>query len=353
MARTIPAAFTPVDPQRLLTGEPLDAARVAPLGEAHNFLLAHVARCVVVSQAWAQTGGPSPCRRIVASLADVATWEIPELVGATSVGVTVFARVVTGPAVAAHKVQVKTTNGAGSYTLSVPNLTTALQSFSTTLPVAFVSGLETVSLRLSGDGVTAVECVAIIVHYPALAALPAGRTSDGRVAFDDGELLADYPLSARIGAQWRANAIALAALPHVHVNLSDLRNVVDASQDRLPPYRHMWLGPRMPDTDERAFDLALRLRVTSAAAGEVFVRHSGDGMSGAVHVVDVGAGKVRDIVTTTIRRTDRAGVSPQPLGIEWQGLGIWPQPQPGTFYAQRGEMSTVDATHGLLVWSFS
>lgn len=353
MARTIPAAFTPVDPQRLLTGEPLDAARVAPLGEAHNFLLSHVARCVVVSQAWAQTGGVSECRRIVASLADVATWEIPELVGATSVGVTVFARVVTGPAVAAHKVQVKTTNGAGTYTLSVPNLTTTLQSFSTTLPVAFVAGLETVSLRLSGDGATAVECVAIIVHYPALAALPAGRTSDGRVAFDDGELLADYPLSARIGAQWRANAIALAALPHVHANLSDLRNVVDASQDRLPPYRHMWLGPRMPDTDERAFDLALRLRVTSAAAGEVLVRHSGDGMSGPVQVVEVGAGKVRDIVTTTIRRTDRAGVSPQPLGIEWQGLGIWPQPQPGAFYAQRDEMSTVDATHGLLVWSFS
>jgi len=46
-------------------------------------------------------------------------------------------------------------------------------------------------------------------------------------------------------------------------------------------------------------------------------------------------------------------VSPQPLGIEWQGLGIWPQPAPAAFYSQRDEMSTVDATHGLLVWSFS
>jgi len=353
MARTIPATFTPVDPQRLLTGELLSAATVAPLGEAHNFLLAHVARCVVVSQAWAQTGGVSECRRIVTSLADVATWEIPELVGATSVGVTVFARVVTGPAVAAHKVQVKTTNGAGTYTLSVPSLTTTLQSFSTTLPVAFVSGLETVSLRLSGDGSTAVECVAIVAHYPALAALPAGRTSDGRVAFDDGELLADYPLSARIGAQWRANAVALAALPHVHVNLSDLRNVVTASQDRLPPYRHAWLTPRMPDAADRFVDLALRLRVTSAAAGEVLVRYNGDGLSGSVQQVDVAAGKVRDIVTTAIARDSRASVSPQPLGIEWQGVGIWPEPAPGAYYDERAYMSTVDATHGLLVWSFS
>lgn len=353
MARAIPAVFSPVDPQSLLTGEPLTAAAVAPLGSANNWLLAHVARCTVVSQAWAQTAGPSECRRIVASLADVATWEIPELVGATSVGVTVFARVVGGPAVAAHKVQVKTTNGAGTYTLSVPNLTTALQSFSTTLPVAFVAGLETVSLRLSGDGSTAVECVAIIVHYEALAALPAGRAADGRVAFDDGEILPDYPLSARIGAQLRANAVALAALPHVHCNVSDLRNVVTASQDRLPPYRHMWLGPRMPDTDDRATDIALRLRVTSASAGEVLVRHSGDGVSGALQIIDVSAAKLRDIVTATIKRRNGDGVSPQPLGIEWQGLGIWPQPAPAVFYSQRDEMSTVDATHGLLVWSFS
>ena len=63
--------------------------------------------------------------------------------------------------------------------------------------------------------------------------------------------------------------------------------------------------------------------------------------------------KVRDIVTTAIARDSRASVSPQPLGIEWQGVGIWPEPAPGAYYDERAYMSTVDATHGLLVWSFS
>jgi len=353
MARTIPATFAPVDPQTLLTGEPLTSAATAPLGEAHNYLLAHVARCAVVAQAWPQTGGVSECRRVANTLADVAQWDIPELVGATSVDVVVIARVVTGPAGASHRVQLKTTNGSGTYSLTAPSLTTTLHSFATSLPVAFVSGIETITLRLSGDGATAVECVAVLVRYPVLTSLPAGRAPDGRIAFDDAELNADRPLSARVGAQWRANATALPALPRVAVNMSDLRNVVSPSQDRLPPYRHRWLSPRMPDTDERAIDLVMRLRVTTTAQSVVNVRHSGDGSSGPIAVVDVAAGKVRDVVTTTIARADRRGVSPQPFGIEWQAFAIWPQPDPSAFAVQVDEMSTADATHSLLVWSFT
>jgi hypothetical protein len=353
MARTIPASFTPVDPQTLLSGEPISSAALQPLGEAHNWSLAHVARCAVVAQAWPQTGGVSECRRVASTLADVAQWDMPELVGATSVDVVIVARVVAGPANATHRVQLKTTNGSGTYSLTVPSLTTTLQSFSTSLPVAFVAGIETITLRLSGDGATAVECVAVLVRYPSLTSLPAGRTSDGRVAFDDAELDADRPLSARVGAQWRANATALPALPHVHANVSDLRNVVSPGQDRLPPYRHAWLAPRMPDAADRFVDVALRLRVSTVAAGEVMLRLNGDGLGGSVQQVDVAAGKVRDIVVTTIARQSRATVSPQPFGIEWQGVGVWPQPDPSTYYAERAYMSTVDATHGLLMWSFS
>jgi hypothetical protein len=63
VARTIPAALTPVDPSTLLTGEPLKATTVAALGAAVNWSLAHVARAPVIAQAWAETAGSVPCAR--------------------------------------------------------------------------------------------------------------------------------------------------------------------------------------------------------------------------------------------------------------------------------------------------
>jgi len=36
VARTIPGSYTAVDPQALLTGEPLEASTVTPLGSATN-----------------------------------------------------------------------------------------------------------------------------------------------------------------------------------------------------------------------------------------------------------------------------------------------------------------------------
>jgi hypothetical protein len=348
MARTIPATFSPVDPSSVLTGEPLKADRVAALGAALNWSLAHVARSPVIAQAWAETAGSVPCARTSPVPATVAEWTVPELEGGAVVSVVVIARVRSGVAGSSHSVTVQSVNGADSFTVNATSgLDATWKAYTGTLDVAFLLSRETIRLRLSGS-TNAVEVASLLVYWPALASLPAGTTADGRTALDDGETVADRPLSARIGSQAYATIDALGALPRVHVNVSDLRNVELAGQDRLPPYAHQWLSPRFIDSAERAVDLYSRVVASSVAAGDVLLRHAGGGT-----VLAFGALSVRDAKVEEIRRADSPGAYAQDLSVQWQAVQLWPQPDPAQWATLPGTMSTVDAVNGLLLWSYS
>ena len=348
MARTIPATFSPVDPSTLLTGEPLKADRVSALAAAVNWSLAHVARSPVIAQAWAETAGSVPCARTSAVPATVAEWTIPELEGGAVVSVVVIARVRSGVAGSSHSVTVQSVNAGDSFTVNVlSGLDATWKAYTGSLDVAFLLSRETIRLRLSGS-TNAVEVASLLVYWPALASLPAGTTADGRTALDDGETVADRPLSARIGAQLYATIDALGALPRVHVNVSDLRNVELAGQDRLPPYAHQWLSPRFIDSADRAVDLYSRVVASSVAAGDVLLRHAGGGT-----VLAYGALSVRDAKVEEIRRADSPGAYAQDLSVQWQAVQLWPQPDPAQWATLPGTMSTVDAVNGLLLWSYS
>ena len=348
MARTIPATFSPVDPSTLLTGEPLKADRVSALAAAVNWSLAHVARAPVIAQAWAETAGSVPCARTSAVPATVAEWTIPELEGGAVVSVVVIARVRSGVAGSSHSVTVQSVNAGDSFTVNVlSGLDATWKAYTGSLDVAFLLSRETIRLRLSGS-TNAVEVASLLVYWPALASLPAGTTADGRTALDDGETVADRPLSARIGAQLYATIDALGALPRVHVNVSDLRNVELAGQDRLPPYAHQWLSPRFIDSADRAVDLYSRVVASSVAAGDVLLRHAGGGT-----VLAFGALSVRDAKVEEIRRADSPGAYAQDLSVQWQAVQLWPQPDPAQWATLPGTMSTVDAVNGLLLWSYS
>ena len=348
MARTIPATFAPVDPSTLLTGEPLKADRVAALAAAVNWSLAHVARAPVIAQAWAETAGSVPCARTSAVPATVAEWTIPELEDGAVVSVVVIARVRSGVAGSSHSVTVQSVNAGDSFTVNaVSGLDATWKAYTGSLDVAFLLSRETIRLRLSGS-TNAVEVASLLVYWPALASLPAGTTTDGRTALDDGETVADRPLSARIGSQAYATIDALGALPRVHVNVSDLRNVELAGQDRLPPYAHQWLSPRFIDSADRAVDLYSRVVASSVAAGDVLLRHAGGGT-----VLAFGALSVRDAKVEEIRRADSPGAYAQDLSVQWQAVQLWPQPDPAQWATLPGTMSTVDAVNGLLLWSYS
>lgn len=348
MARTIPATFSPVDPSTLLTGEPLKADRVAALAAAVNWSLAHVARSPVIAQAWAETAGSVPCARTSPVPATVAEWTVPELEGGAVVSVVVIARVRSGVAGSSHSVTVQSVNAGDSFTVNaVSGLDATWKAYTGSLDVAFVLSRETIRLRLAGS-TNAVEVASLLVYWPALASLPAGTTADGRTALDDGETVADRPLSARIGSQAYATIDALGALPRVHVNVSDLRDVELAGQDRLPPYAHQWLSPRFIDSADRAVDLYSRVVASSVAAGDVLLRHAGGGT-----VLAFGALSVRDAKVAQIRRADSPGAYAQDLSVQWQAVQLWPQPDPAQWATLPGTMSTVDAVNGLLLWSFS
>ncbi len=353
MARTIPGSYTAVDPQALLTGEALKASTVTPLGSAVNYLMSQVARCTVISQSWAQTGGASVCRRTAGTLAECGKWEIPQLAGATAVTVTLIARVAAGP-VTTHAVEIRSATGAATLTIDAADgLSTSLAVYSGSLAVGFAGGYENITMHLLGDGATPVEVVALLVRYPVLSSLAAGRLSDGRIAVDDDDIEPDNPLSARLGHDLRGCMAGLAALPRVHANVSDLRNVDTASQNELAPYRHSFPGPRLPDVDDRALDLTVRIRTTSAADGRIVLRHSGDGERGPVTEVQVGAGAARSMSTATIRQRPGQGIAPASLGIDWQAVGIVPQHDPAFVDRLQTDTSTVDQVHGVLVWGWT
>jgi hypothetical protein len=139
----------------------------------------------------------------------------------------------------------------------------------------------------------------------------------------------------------------------VHLNVSDLRNVELANQDRLPPYAHQWLSPRFIDSADRAVDLYALVVASSAAAGAVIIQHSGGAGGFSASTIDFGALSVRDTKTEELRRTDRAGAYAQDLSVQWQAVRVWPQPDPATWDTLPGAMSTVDAVHSLMLWSFS
>jgi hypothetical protein len=195
--------------------------------------------------------------------------------------------------------------------------------------------------------------VSILVRYPALSSLAAGRAADGRIAVDDDDLEPDNPLSARIGRDLRDCAAALATLPRVAANVSDLRSVDAPGQDSLASYRHALPGPRLADTEDRALDLTIRVRTTSVADGVVYLRHSGDGERGPTREVQVGAGAARTVSTTSIRQRPGRGIAPASMGIEWQAIGVLPAHDPAWSDAQQVDTSTVDSVHGILVWGWT
>jgi hypothetical protein len=357
MPRPIPASFTAVDPQTLLTGEKLLADTLDDLGATSNWLDAYCERGDAISQSWAfvNTTGGTVCARTTNTFATVASWQVPELVGATTLTVVIAAKVRTGPVGANHTIEVVAVNGGSTFTVASGSLSTSVQFFTGSVTASFVAGFERINLRLRGNGSVPVEVWSILVSYPAPTFLPAGRAADGRVAFD-GEFTADYPLSARTMQQLQDNEQAFNERPHVACNVSDLQNVVTPDEDRLPPYQHRWACVRLPDTERNGRTLNARVNVSTPLGAGVLrfgfagtADLSGDGGQVALQLA---AGKVRDVqVLDPITQLDVPSISTQDLGIIWHGLSVWPQPDPATWDVPAGTSSCT--IHGVLVWGWS
>lgn len=357
MPRPIPASFTAVDPQTLLTGEKLLADTLDDLGAASNWLDAYCERGDCISQSWAYnaTTGGTVCARTVNTFATVASWQVPECVGVMSLTVVVAAKVRGGPVGTNHSIEVVAVNGASTFAIAAGSLSTSVQFFTGSVNVAWVGGFERINLRLRGSGTAPVEVWSILVSYPAPTFLPAGRAADGRVAFD-GEVTADYPLSARTMQMLQDNEAAFDARPHVACNVSDLQSVITLNEDKLPPYQHRWACVRLPDTERNARTLNARVTVsTPLGAGVLRFGYAGTGDlsgDGGQVALQLAAGKVRDTqVLDPITQLDVPSISTQDLGILWHGLSVWPQPDPATWDVPAGSSSC--DIHGVLVWGWS
>ena len=357
MPRPIPAAFAAIDPQTLLTGEKLLADTLDDLGAASNWLDAYCERGDAISQSWAYnaTTGGTVCARTTNTFATVASWQVPECVGVTSLTVVVAAKVRGGPVGTNHSIEVVAVNGGSTFSIGAASLTTSVQFFTGSVTASFVAGFERINLRLRGSGTAPVEVWSILVSYPAPTFLPAGRAADGRMAFD-GEFTADYPLSARTMQMLQDNEQAFNERPHVACNVSDLQNVDTPNEDKLPPYQHRWACVRLPDTERNARTLNARVNVsTPLGAGVLRFGFAGTGDlsgDGGQVALQLAAGKVRDVqVLDPITQLDVPSISTQDLGIIWHGLSVWPQPDPATWDVPAGSSSC--DIHGVLVWGWS
>lgn len=357
MPRPIPASYTPIDPQELLTGEKLLADTLDDFGAASNWLDAHSGRTDCISQSFVYNAstGTTPCSRTTNTTSIVATWQIPELSGTTQVFVVVACKVRPGPAGSSHLAEVTSVNGGGSFSVTAGSgLNSSVQFFSGTVNVAWVGGYERINLRLRGDGVSALEVWSILVTHVQPTFLPAGRQADGRAAFD-GDFAQDFSLSARMMQQTHDNETAFNARPHVAVNVSDLQSVDVAGQDMLQPYQHRWACVRMPDTEAQGRTLSARVTVsTPLGAGVLRFGYSGTAdlsSEGGQVAVLLAAGKVRDTeVLDPITQRDVPSITAQELGMLWHGLSLWPQPDPATWDVPVGT-SACDI-HGVLVWGW-
>ena len=357
MPRPIPASYTPIDPQELLTGEPLLADSAAPLSAASNWLDAHSGRtdCISQSFVFSNVTATTPCARIANTSATVATWQIPELSGVTQVFVVVACKVRPGPVGSNHLLQVTSVNGGGSFSVTGGSgLDATVKFFSGTVAVAWVGGYERINLRLRADGVSSLEVWSILVTHAQPTSLPAGRQADGRMAFD-GEISQDNPLSARTMQALHDNETAFNARPHVAVNVSDLQSVDVAGQDRLQPYQHRWACVRMPDTESQDRTLSVSVTVsTPLGAGVLRFGYAGtadlSGEGGQV-AVQLAVGKVRATeFLDPITQLDVPSITAQQVGMLWHGLSLWPQPDPATWDVPVGT-SACDI-HGVLVWGW-
>ena len=336
----------------MLQGARITEPRLKSRGAAANWLLAHCGRREVVSQAWALTGGASPCARTAAGLALIAAWEVPEVHAADTVVVSVRCRVRAGP-VATHLLRITTSNGGGTLNVNLAaGLSTSWQVFTATLAAVYVGGWESVTMQAEGDAATPIEVASILVRHPSLASLAAGRAADGRVAMDTDEDDADRPLSARHMSALRDDILSIRDQARVAANLSDLRNVDSAGQDMLPAYAQAWGVVRLPDTDERELVVTARVYVTTSVDSWLIIAHSSDGMSSPRSHTAVPAGLVRQLVSVDLVLAEpgarrRRGLASMAHDIEWVGVGIWQQPDPATDRIERGAMSTVDAVHSV------
>ena len=312
MANTVPASMPVPDVGLLLSGQWLDAASVAPLGQASNFAQAHVGSGTPrVLQAFPLRGSGAPGSPLfdyhTNALNEVCVWRIPDTRGVTSVECYVYAKSTSG----AGEVEFRSTTGGGVTGAQLVDASWKLHG-PYSLDIDASGGYETVSMHLDGNG-DHVYVAGVLITVPSEPSpLPAGESPIGCVALDADELGADEPLAADTGAQLRANADALRQVPHVYLNWSATKGSVDGVDgERMVAWPHAMPALVWLDTEAQDWELTIHVRATPAVS-DTYVRvHVGTTIApGYLRTVEIAVpgGGAQGWFTGTIRLPNRRRV---------------------------------------------
>ena len=226
MARTIPSTHPYPDPYLFAAALPITQSPLTELGQAINFCHARGRAQTVSSQGWTD----SMFKFTGAMPADpTCRWRVKQISKIhTAVNVWARAKKLTA---GTGTVRFKSVGSGATVDLVFNSATAAwkpVRSSPSTLALTFTGGYDEVQMFESTSDGNLLVVEDEWVEYPEAATLAAPASTDAIVPIDDGELDADSPLSADVGAVIRTDLDELLTRPRMYVNWSGLSGITYA-----------------------------------------------------------------------------------------------------------------------------
>ena len=366
MANDIPAGLGAVSIGGLLSGAPLKASAIAPLGQAVNSVAARIGSGTPrICQAWPRSGSAAGSEAHHFAYAEAAStklaeWRIPDTRGATAVDCYVYGKSTGGNGTVRF-----TSVIGGSNTGNISLDATAKLHGPYSLSIDADGGYETVRLYADATGGTVYVDSVLVVVPEQTSPLSSGFVGAGMTAIDAGEIAEGESLSADLGRAMRSTLVASRTVPHVYVQWSSLKGLIDPPDITREPGHmrqvpHSWPVLRLPDAGRDGVDLTVHARLKGRDGTTHFRLLAGiDAIPGYVATceIQVAHGAAEAWHTSTIRVPPLRALKKLGAGfadVRSARLVVWPcidaAPQMARYYGLTDAERTTCSVMSVSVW---
>jgi hypothetical protein len=366
MANDVPTGLGAVSIGGLLSGAPLRASAIAPLGQAVNSVAARIGSGTPrICQAWPRSGSSagSEAHHFAYNEADstkLAEWRIPDTRGASAVDCYVYGKSAGGTGTVKFTSVID-----GSNTGDISLDATAKLHGPYSLSIDASGGYETVRLYADATGGQVFVDSVLVVVPEQTSPLGTGDVGAGMTATDAGEIAEGESLSADLGRAMRATLVAARTVPHVYVQWSSLKGLIEpvpaeSEAGHMRQIPHSWPVLRLPDAGRDGVDLTVYARLKGRDGTTHFRLLAGvDALPGYVATceIQVAHGAAEAWYTSTIRVPPFRSLKKLGAGfsdIRSARLVVWPcidaAPQMARYYGLTDAERTTCSVLSVSVW---
>lgn len=329
MANNVPVSLPVPDVGLLLAGQSLDSQSIEPLGQAVNWLAAHLGSATPrILQLYPAEGtsrpGTSICRYTSLAQQQVSEWRIPATRGASSVECYLYCVSTSSTST----VRWDSVTQGDSVTTFLSTSWTLIQA---TLDIDTAAGYETIRMYLdAGAAPATIQVGAVMVMVDPATSLP---STSWVVPFDEDELAVNQSLNAEQGVRI-CNDLATMRVeaPHVYWSWSSFAHEATTHPESryMVAWPHCMTALVWADTQREEWNLTIHARVQQGTYDQTLTIHAHVGASGPYQrsvTLQVPAGASEIWVTGSIRLPNHRRVARNmPAGWETIMLIIWPEP---------------------------